>query len=124
MQGDPNDWQTNEEDFRIDAWKYVMLMLDPIISCCKLYPLTSLALSPALLLLLLKVCHRSGRHNDIPFVQYVRFQGRRKWKSLLAMIKYVWFQVCSLQILARWSFLMMRKASLLQWSMMAVALTL
>mmetsp|Transcript_13633 Transcript_13633/g.31378 ORF Transcript_13633/g.31378 Transcript_13633/m.31378 type:complete len:332 (-) Transcript_13633:20-1015(-) len=124
MRGDPNDWHTEEEDFRIDAWKYIMLVLQPITSSWKRYPLTSLALCPFLLLLLLKVSHRNGRHNDVPFLQYLRFQGRRKWKSLQAMMKSIWFQVCSFRILARWLFLVMKKTTCIQWGWIGLVLLL
>jgi hypothetical protein len=74
----PNDWIPPESDARIDlvgpVWRAAAAVLAAAATVAAAYPAPAAALTAAALLAAARISHLRGRHTDIPFRQYLRFQ--------------------------------------------------
>mmetsp|Transcript_17507 Transcript_17507/g.42474 ORF Transcript_17507/g.42474 Transcript_17507/m.42474 type:complete len:383 (+) Transcript_17507:290-1438(+) len=102
----PNDWKLPRDDFRIDLWATlapaVASVARPLFRLALDYPLLAVACMLALALAGLKLAHKHGKHTDIPFKQYLRFQARLQYKHALRAGKWVYIQLLSVRMVSTW----------------------
>mmetsp|Transcript_58971 Transcript_58971/g.140266 ORF Transcript_58971/g.140266 Transcript_58971/m.140266 type:complete len:296 (-) Transcript_58971:42-929(-) len=78
---DPNDWKSLQDDVRIDLGGIAYRCVARVLSELAARPLIVALCVPPALTAVLHYQWKHGRHNDIPFNQFLRFQYRLKTKA-------------------------------------------
>jgi len=124
----PNDWSLPHDNFRIDLWATLVPALSyactPLLNFMVAHPLLAVIVLLGLGFWGLKLAHRSSKHTDIPFKQYMRFQARLQYKHALRASRWVWVQLLSIQLVCSWLWLWTCQRSWTQVSYTAAVLCL